>query len=108
MTGYSNGMASRVIGNVATIVQTGQSDSEDVALTCYIPSVSKDATPSYTLTYTWQLEKVVYPPTVDLFDGANATLNYTVTATRDNGTPGSWGVTGVIWSPTRTQPLRSL
>ncbi|MCW5844926.1 MAG: carboxypeptidase regulatory-like domain-containing protein [Caldilinea sp.] len=107
VTGYVDGSASTVLGNTASIVQTGQSDSEDVVLTCYIPSVSKDATPSYTLTYTWQLDKVVYPPTVDLFDGANATLNYTVTATRDNGTPGTWGVTGVI-SVTNPHPVDSI
>ena len=107
VTGYSNGMASRAIGNMATIVQTGQSDSENVALTCYIPAVRKDATPSYTLTYTWQLEKVVYPSTVDLFDGASATLNYTVTATRDSGTAGSWSVTGVI-SVTNPHPTASI
>ena len=93
---YIDGSAWTVIGNTATINETGQRDDADVLLTCYRPSISKDAAPSYTVTYTWQLAKQVYPPVVDLFDGADATLNYTVTATRDNGAPGSYAVTGVI------------
>ena len=107
VTGYASGLASRRVDNVATIVQTGQSDSESVALNCYIPSIGKDATPSYTITYTWQLEKLVFPAIVHLFDGANATLHYTVTATRDNGMPGSWGVTGII-SVTNPHPTASI
>ncbi|MFO7632506.1 MAG: SdrD B-like domain-containing protein [Caldilinea sp.] len=81
--------------------------SAHVDVTCYRPTVVKDAIPSYTLTYAWELFKTVYPPTVDLFNGANATLNYTVTATRDSGTPGNWSVSGVI-SVTNPHPTESI
>ena len=107
---YENGVALGEVDNTAQIQYeqgNGPSDSSLINVRCYRPSVSKDATPSYTLTYTWQLEKVVYPQTVNLFDGANATLNYTVTATRDNGTSGSWGVTGII-SVTNPHPTDSI
>ncbi len=107
VTGYVDGSVARIVSNVAAIVQTGQSDGEDVNVTCYVPTVTKDVTPAYTIAYTWQLDKAVNAGAVDLFDGDEDTLTYTVTATRDNGTAGGWVVNGVI-SVTNPHPSQAI
>ncbi|MFW6074000.1 MAG: hypothetical protein ACOC9Y_00285 [Chloroflexota bacterium] len=59
-------------------------------------NISKTAQGSYDLTYGWELDKSVEPDTWHLFDGDSATSDYTVDATRDNGTEENHEVTGTI------------
>jgi uncharacterized repeat protein (TIGR01451 family) len=70
--------------------------SDDCTTQAWGLQVTKDAAPSYTLTYTWDITKSVNPPVVDIFDGQSAQVTYSVTATKDAGTPGSFAVTGTI------------
>ncbi len=59
-------------------------------------TVEKDATPSFTRTYTWDIAKAVVPPEIDTFTGGLATFDYTVTVTHDAGTDSHWQVDGTI------------
>ena len=68
--------------NTATIVETGQSDNANVAVTCNAhPSlqVSKTAAASFTRTYSWLISKVANPTVHNLMNGGSGTSNYTVT-----------------------------
>jgi len=59
-------------------------------------TVTKDANPSFTRTFTWGISKTVDNSTVYTAGGASATVNYTVSVTHDNGTDSGWQVTGKI------------
>jgi hypothetical protein len=48
------------------------------------------ATPHQTLTYAWSLGKTASPGTLDMFTGDSKSAQYTVTATRDQGTRAAW------------------
>jgi hypothetical protein len=55
---YTNGVyVMTEFVNTATITETGQSDTAKVNMTCYAPSVSKDAFTKYTKKYTWDITK---------------------------------------------------
>jgi hypothetical protein len=54
--------------------------------------VSKNATPSFTRTYTWGITKSVNPAVLD----AGGTAHYTVTVTETGFTDSNWQVTGTI------------
>lgn len=57
--------------------------------------VSKDATPSFTRTYQWNINKAVNgPSTIDT--SGPATANYTVSVSHDAGTDSDWQVTGKV------------
>jgi hypothetical protein len=59
--------------------------------------VTKDATPTFTRTFGWTIDKSVGDPTTqDIADGSSATFDYTVTATHDGGTDSLWQVDGTI------------
>jgi len=60
------------------------------------PTVKKDATPSFTRTFTWGIMKDVNKNEIDIADGSSATFNYTVSVTHNSGTDGNWKVTGNI------------
>ena len=67
--------------NTATIDQTQQSDSANVAVTCsaHAPlEVSKTANTSYDRKYDWTITKVANPTAHSLMDGQTGTSNYTV------------------------------
>ena len=59
-------------------------------------TASKDATPSYDRTFTWEIEKEVDKTKINIAEGGTATFNYTVTVTHDEGTASGWVVTGEI------------
>lgn len=65
--------------------------------TAFGPSITKDATGSYTTTYTWDISKSASPANVEQV-GGNAAFTYTVQVTHDAGslTSGSVKVTGII------------
>jgi hypothetical protein len=75
---FTGGVATKYVDNTATITQTGADDDATVRVNCYRPLVSKDATPSFTRTYSWEITKTVTPESVDLFDGETANVTYTV------------------------------
>ena len=58
-------------------------------------TVTKDANPSLTRTYTWGITKSVNTNLIDT-NGNAATFNYTVNVTHDSGTDSGWQVTGTI------------
>src|SRR5262245_8568937 len=53
-------------------------------------TASVTATAHQTLTYAWTLEKTASPSTLDMFTGDSKSVQYTVTATRDQGTLAAW------------------
>jgi hypothetical protein len=57
--------------------------------------VSKDATPSFTRTYTWQIDKSTSAPTVYTAGGAPGSADYTVDVRHDS-TDSGWQVSGKI------------
>jgi hypothetical protein len=59
-------------------------------------TVSKDATPAFTRTYTWGISKSADPTKVFTAGGADGKSTYTVNVTHDNGTDSAWTVTGTI------------
>lgn len=59
-------------------------------------TVTKDANPSLTRTFTWGITKSVDQSKVFTAGGAPATFNYTVNVTHDSGTDSAWQVTGTI------------
>jgi hypothetical protein len=60
-------------------------------------TVKKDATPSFTRTYNWNLVKaVVGPPSQNTPQGTPASFNYGVTASVTGSTDSNWQVTGTI------------
>jgi hypothetical protein len=58
-------------------------------------TASKEAHPSLTRTYKWEIEKDVDQTRVEIAEG-KATFNYTVTVKHDEGTDSGWLVTGEI------------
>ena len=58
--------------------------------------VSETVAPTFTRDFDWTLAKSVDQPAVTLSPGAQATVNYTVVATRDAGTDSGWAVAGDI------------
>lgn len=96
---YVSGVASYPFDNTAQIQYvegSGPSATETVTINCYRPSVSKTAEPSHVITYTWDLVKTANVTDVHLFDGDSQVVTYTIEAIKDNGTPGSWAVSGVV------------
>ena len=60
-------------------------------------TVTTDANPSLTRTYTWEIAKSVDNTTVNSVGGGKSSpANYTVTVTHDQGTDSGWQVTGTI------------
>ena len=57
--------------------------------------VTKDANPSFTRTFVWDITKSVDTNLIDTH-GNGATFNYTVSVTHDTGTDSAWQVTGTI------------
>lgn len=90
--------------NVATFTTTGPdsstppvtgSDHQDVQVCVGAPlNVSKDASPSLTRTYHWNIVKTVDHSVIDTAN--SATFNYNVAVTHDAGTDSNWQVTGTV------------
>ncbi len=83
--------------NTATIVETEQSDDATVEL-CVTEdlTVSKDANPTFTRTWTWDITKDVDASSATIDQGGTATFNYTVSVSHDAGTDSNWKVEGTI------------
>jgi hypothetical protein len=88
--------------NTATIT-TSDSDTSTDSNTVTVTDcqgadlkVSKDATPSFTRKYTWNIDKSADPTKVYTAGGADGTSHYTVHVGHDAGTDSGWLVTGTI------------
>ena len=93
---FPNGVDTDLFENTATL--TGVPDeSTEVTVTCYAPTVTKDATGSYTEAHSWELSKSVTPLSASGFIGqaADFPFDYTVTATETVDNSG-FQVTGTI------------
>ena len=64
--------------NTATIVETGQEDTESVTVTCHALTVTKNANTSLTRTWTWMIDKSADADTLLLSEGQLHTVNYQV------------------------------
>jgi len=62
----------------------------------YGVTVSKTANPTYTRTFTWEIDKSVTPAVWNMFTGDSGTSEYTVEVTKDAGTDSDWAVSGAI------------
>ena len=69
---------SRTVNNTATIQELDKSDSASVKINCYELTVSKDASTSFTKTYTWTIDKSADKSKVTLEVGKDAPVNYSV------------------------------
>ncbi|MBK8050227.1 MAG: hypothetical protein IPK16_25865 [Anaerolineales bacterium] len=82
------------VENTATIARRRR-PTVSAAVTCWKLDVSKDAAPTFTRTYQWQIEKSVTPAVVDLFDGEQAETN-TVAVAQTGAVDSGWAVSGNI------------
>ncbi len=83
------------VGTV-TIPNTSASDPSSYCNPPASIAVSKTADPSYTRTFTWEIAKSVSPAVVNLFEGQNANVGYTVQITRTGQVDSGWQVSGTI------------
>jgi hypothetical protein len=58
--------------------------------------VSKTATPTFTRTYDWDIDKSVDDTLIEIAEGGTATFNYTVEVSHDAGTDSGYAVNGTI------------
>jgi hypothetical protein len=76
---------------------TTGSDAKSVQLCTPVDlKVKKDATPSFTRTFKWGIQKSVDQTKQTIAAGGTATFNYTVGVTHDAGTDSNWQVNGTI------------
>ncbi|MBN2328273.1 MAG: hypothetical protein JXR73_14085 [Candidatus Omnitrophica bacterium] len=60
------------------------------------PKVDKTATPEMTIKYDWTIEKSVEPEILEMFVGQSKNAQWSISVTKDSGTPDAWGVSGTI------------
>lgn len=82
--------------NVATIVETGDSDDASVTVACYELTVTKNAGTSFTRTWEWDIVKTADQSELTLSPGQIFTVNYTVTVDA-SAVDSDWAVEGEIW-----------
>lgn len=82
--------------NIATIVETGDSDDASVTVVCYELAVTKNADTSFTRTWDWDLAKTASHNELTLSPGQVFLVDYTVSV---NATPvdSDWAADGEIW-----------
>jgi len=86
----------KIYWNIATIVETKQSDEASVLVDCYKLDIEKTVNPSYTETYFWKINKSVDIAKHELFEGQNASSNYDVTVTKSDAVNSGYVVAGNI------------
>ena len=82
--------------NIATIVETGQSDDAGVTVSCYDLDVTKNATTTFDRTWTWTLDKVGDQSELLLSPGQTFAVNYEVQVDASSS-DSDWAVSGDIW-----------
>ncbi|WP_299029843.1 hypothetical protein, partial [uncultured Thermanaerothrix sp.] len=84
-------------GNTATIRETGQSASAEVQINCYALEVTKTASPSFTRTYNWTIDKWADVSELTLSTGQTySPVNYSVKVAVSGYTDSAWAVSGTI------------
>ncbi|HET9443241.1 MAG TPA: hypothetical protein VFO65_07945, partial [Acidimicrobiales bacterium] len=91
--------------NTAAIVETGQSASASVDVTCHQLVVTKGVTAGFTRQWSWTLDKAADQTALVLADGQLFQVNYQVTATA-TATDSAYAATGGI-SITNPHPTRA-
>jgi hypothetical protein len=84
-----------VHGNVATIVETGQSDGASVSVNCYALRVTKDARTRLDRDWSWTIEKEGDQTELMLMPGQQFLVNYRVSL-EATSTDGGWKASGSI------------
>jgi hypothetical protein len=74
---YTNGHYSFPHPNTATIEDTDKSANANVTVDCYAPLVGKDATPDFTRTYLWDIDKIANITPDDILLQVGQTYSYT-------------------------------
>ena len=92
---FACGADQGVHGTVATIVETGQSDSASVAVQCHTLQVGKDARAALTRTWDWTIEKSADQTELLLTPGQQFLVNYTV-ALDASAVDSDWRASGTI------------
>jgi hypothetical protein len=82
-------------GNTATIQETGQSKDASVTVKCFALEVTKDASTSFTRTYSWTIAKTADKSTLALVTNQTATVNYSI-ALGATYVDSAWAVNGNI------------
>jgi hypothetical protein len=93
---YVDGFYSYDVDNTATIVETGQSDDAGLTVNCYAPVVSKTATPGFTRTYSWSIDKSADQSDLVLSAGQLFLVNYSVTVDVTGYVDSEFAVEGTI------------
>jgi hypothetical protein len=89
-------------GNTATFTSTTSAttgDSNTVTVKVCVGEdleVSKDASSTFTRTFTWGISKDVDKTEIDIAQGGTATFTYTIKVTHDAGADSDWQVDGKI------------
>ncbi len=82
--------------NVATIVETGQSDDASVTVSCYGLDVTKNATTTFDRTWSWTIDKTADQTELTLSPGQTFSVNYQVMVDA-SAADSNWAVSGDIW-----------
>ncbi|MEM2370775.1 MAG: SdrD B-like domain-containing protein [Candidatus Bathyarchaeia archaeon] len=82
--------------NIATIRETGQSDSVTVTVYCYALEISKTAETSYTRKYIWTIDKEADKSELTLEIGETYDVTYSVTVKTTTYIDSDWKVSGTI------------
>ena len=81
--------------NIATIVETGQTDDATVIVNCYDLNVEKDATTTFDRDWDWMIDKSADQTDLMLSPGQLFTVNYQVHV-EATSTDSNWAVSGEI------------
>jgi hypothetical protein len=94
---YTNGTYNFTEDNTASLAFDSErlTSTADTEVNCYIPTVSKTATPTFTRTFNWNITKDVDKTLVRQV-GGSAMFNYTIVVTQTGFTDSLWKVTGKI------------
>lgn len=84
-----------VHGNIATLVETGQSDGASVSVQCYNLDVTKDAHTSLDRTWEWTILKSADQTAITLSPGQQFLVHYEVELSASSSDSG-WSVHGTI------------
>lgn len=99
MTQYVNGKATGSRLNTAGVdlpVGTDKSDTANVDVACYRLAVSKNALPTLTRTWDWDIDKAVSKDTIHLNYTDSEPITYTLSVTNLGSTDSAWAATGVV------------
>jgi hypothetical protein len=83
--------------NTAEIIEPHRESSASVEVNCFGLTVTKDAYPSFTRTWLWDIDKGTTPPVWNLFNGESGTSLFTIDLTLLDVVDSDWAVEGSIY-----------